>query len=63
MYAIEFETDLKGGVLTVPDDDRSLNNQHVRSSRAVLGFLVIIAGLPGGVADGDQVQVFSPLAS
>ena len=30
MYAIEFETDLKGGVLTLPDDYRSLNNQHVR---------------------------------
>lgn len=30
MYAIEFETDLKGGILTLPDDYRSLSNQHVR---------------------------------
>ena len=30
MYAIEFEADLKDGVLTIPDDYRSLYNQHVR---------------------------------
>ncbi|MBK5937883.1 hypothetical protein [Halochromatium roseum] len=30
MYAIEFEADLKDGVVMIPDDYRSLNNQHVR---------------------------------
>jgi hypothetical protein len=30
MYAIEFETDLQDGVLTIPDHYKSLNNQHIR---------------------------------
>jgi len=30
MYAIEFEADLRDGVLAIPDDYKSLNNRHVR---------------------------------
>jgi hypothetical protein len=30
MYAIEFESDIKDGVLKVPDVYKSLSNQHVR---------------------------------
>lgn len=30
MYAIEFEADLKDGVLTIPDAYKSLSNQPVR---------------------------------
>ncbi len=30
MYAIEFEADLTDGDLTIPEDYKSLNNQHVR---------------------------------
>jgi hypothetical protein len=30
MYAIEFEADLKDGVLRIPDAYKSLTNQHVR---------------------------------
>ena len=30
MYAIEYEADLKDGVLAIPDAYKSLNNQHAR---------------------------------
>jgi hypothetical protein len=30
MYAIELEADLRDGVLAIPDDYKSLNDQHVR---------------------------------
>lgn len=30
MYAIEFEADIQGGFINIPDHYKSLRNQHVR---------------------------------
>ncbi|WP_024329279.1 hypothetical protein [Thioalkalivibrio sp. ALR17-21] len=49
MYAIEFEADIRDGVVRIPDEYARLNNTHAR---------VVVLVDDGGAKDAD-VQAFS----